>query len=72
VTYQSQFVRALKLFYEKINRKKLIIEQEDGVNIRTIQELLGHRRLKTTKIYLYVSTTEIKRIISPFDRLDLK
>ncbi|KAA6301722.1 MAG: Tyrosine recombinase XerD [Candidatus Ordinivivax streblomastigis] len=44
---------------------------EDGVNLRYIQELLGHRYLKTTEIYLHVSTKEIQNIKSPFDSLDL-
>jgi integrase/recombinase XerD len=44
---------------------------EDGVNLRYIQELLGHRYLKTTEIYLHVSIKDIQNIKSPFDSLDL-
>jgi integrase/recombinase XerD len=44
---------------------------ESGVNLRYIQELMGHRYLKTTEIYLHVSTKDIQNIKSPFDSLDL-
>ncbi len=44
---------------------------EAGVGLRYIQELLGHRYVKTTKIYLHVSSESIRKIQSPFDTLDL-
>jgi integrase/recombinase XerD len=44
---------------------------ESGVNLRYIQELMGHQYLKTTEIYLHVSTRDIQNIKSPFDSLDL-
>ncbi|MCU0849595.1 MAG: site-specific integrase [Spirochaetes bacterium] len=40
---------------------------EQGVDIRYIQELLGHRSPNTTMIYTHVSTGKIKNIKSPLD-----
>lgn len=44
---------------------------EDGVDIRIIQELLGHSSIATTEIYAHVSAEKIKSIKSPIDNLGL-
>ncbi|MEI8226302.1 MAG: tyrosine-type recombinase/integrase [Bacteroidota bacterium] len=42
---------------------------ESGVDIRYIQEILGHRSSRTTEIYTHVSARSIQLIRSPFDDL---
>lgn len=42
---------------------------ESGVDLRTIQVLLGHRNLKTTAIYTAVSVERIVSLASPLDAL---
>jgi site-specific recombinase XerD len=43
---------------------------ETGHDIRKIQVLMGHRRLSTTIIYLYVSRETLSKIPSPLDLID--
>ena len=42
---------------------------ESGVDIRYIQELLGHSNVKTTEIYTHVSNKNLQNIKSPLDSL---
>ena len=42
---------------------------EGGVDLRYIQELLGHQSSKTTEIYKHVTEKSIKNIASPLDRI---
>ena len=40
---------------------------ENGYDIRTIQELLGHQNLQTTMIYTHVATKNVLGVKSPLD-----
>jgi integrase/recombinase XerD len=44
---------------------------ENGLDIRYIQELLGHRSTRTTEIYTHVSRRNLVAVRSPIEDLDL-
>jgi site-specific recombinase XerD len=42
---------------------------EEGMDIVSIKELLGHERIDTTMVYLHVAKPNRSNVFSPFDRL---
>ena len=40
---------------------------EQKVDIRTIQVLLGHKKLETTALYAQVATETLREVISPLE-----
>jgi integron integrase len=42
---------------------------EKGVNIRVVQELMGHADVKTTEIYTHVMQKDLSAVLSPLDGL---
>lgn len=45
---------------------------EKGLDIRYIQELLGHKSARTTEIYTHVSRRNLMQVRSPIEDLDVK
>jgi site-specific recombinase XerD len=45
---------------------------EQGMDIRYVQELLGHNDLKTTQIYTHITSIARQKLRSPFDSLDFE
>jgi len=45
---------------------------EQGQSLKFVQEALGHSSIKTTEIYLHLTSDALKRIKSPINNLKLK
>jgi integrase/recombinase XerD len=44
---------------------------ERGTDLRTLQVLLGHASIRSTTMYLHISTTRVQSLRSPLDDLGL-
>jgi integrase/recombinase XerD len=42
---------------------------EQGIDIRIIQKILGHKDIRTTQIYTHISSANLSKINNPFDTL---
>lgn len=42
---------------------------ENGIDLRTLQELLGHESINTTQIYTYINSNQLKNVIIDFHPL---
>lgn len=42
---------------------------DNGIDIHTIKELLGHSDIKTTVVYLHLQTSKRNLILNPLDEL---
>ena len=77
---ETSLQKVLKMAVETAKIKKLVTLHwlrhsyathllESGVDLRYIQELLGHSSSKTTEIYTHVTEKSLQKIKSPFDDL---
>ena len=45
------------------------VNLENGMNIRMVQELMGHANVETTEIYTHVMSKDLDDVKSPLDLL---
>ena len=76
---ESRFQKSIKVAVKRVGLLKNVTSHtfrhsfathmlKSGVNIRMVQELLGHADIKTTEIYLHVMNTDIDCLVSPLDK----
>jgi len=45
---------------------------EEGINIKTLQHIMGHASIQTTMVYLHVSDISLSKAFSPLDAWEKK
>jgi len=58
-----------KVGYQTLRHSFVTHMLENGVNIRVLQDLLGHADVKTTEIHTHVMVRDLRKPQSPLDRL---
>jgi len=51
--------------------KVFLPDSEADIDLRHIQEILGHKSSNITEIYTHVSNRDIRKVKSPLDNLNL-
>jgi integron integrase len=70
LTYAKQKVGIIKRFSTHVFRHSFATHLlEDGVNIRTVQTLLGHKDVRTTEVYTHVMDKTFSGLKSPLETL---
>ncbi len=79
--HQSNLQKSIRRAKEKLGIPKRVTSHtlrhsfathllENGVNIRVVQKLMGHKDVKTTEIYTHVLQQNLQAVVSPLDLLE--
>ena len=67
--YASNAQLTKRVFPHMLRHSYATHQLENGVNIRYVQTLLGHKSIKTTELYTHVAKISKGNILSPLDQL---